>query len=172
MKKRVFLIFIATAFLTATGTATINPARAATTRNFNLYGSGFGATNGWGLTSSNITSPGPTIVVEVGDTINLTLTSVDGFQHQFFVSYTNATTPSTGNPESSPFTGTVNYQFVVTSTVGTYTYRCAIHPTIMWGYLQVVPAGTIPEVQPLALASLFFVVTLIAALVCRKNHIT
>lgn len=47
----------------------------ATTRNFSLYGS---ATSGWGFTNTTMISPGPTISVDQGDLVNLTLTSQDG----------------------------------------------------------------------------------------------
>jgi hypothetical protein len=64
-----------------------------TTRNFTLYGS---FSRGWGFTATSISSPGPTIVVQQGDTVNLTLISADGVTHNFFVSYTNTSSPKPG----------------------------------------------------------------------------
>ncbi len=152
--------------LVAVATTQIHNAKAATTRNFTLYGSN---TQGWGSTAANITSPGPTIVVEQGDTVNLTLIS-EGITHRFFVSYTNTSSPGSGDPQSSDFTGTVNFQFNASDTVGTYTYYCYYHPTVMWGYFQVVPTGTIPEFQPLIMLSLLVASTAVAALAYKRKR--
>jgi plastocyanin len=152
--------------LIAVATTQIHDARAATTRNFILYGS---YSQGWGFTATSISSPGPTIVVEQGDTVNLTLFSQDGFTHRFFISYTNASSPNTGDPQSSDFSDTVNFQFVATNTIGTYTYHCYYHPGIMLGYFQVVPTGAIPEFQPLIMLSLLFVASTAAAALAYKR---
>jgi len=168
MKTKWLLALTLAVFLAASAAATqIQSARAATTRNFTLYGNYL---EGWGFTASNITSPGPKIVVEQGDTVNLTLISEDGVTHRFFVSYTNSSTPSSGDPESSDFSNTTTYQFVATSTVGTYTYYCAHHPMEMYGTFQVVPTGAIPEFQPLMLLSLLVAITALAALVYRRKR--
>jgi FtsP/CotA-like multicopper oxidase with cupredoxin domain len=160
----------ATAILLATAMLTqVYSIQAATTRHFTLYGS---ATQGWGFTSTNITSPGPTITVEQGDTVNLTLISHDSLPHQFFVSYTNGSSPTSGDPESTQFSSTANFQFVATNTIGTYTYRCVFHPNVMYGYFRVVQTGGIPEFQPLALLALLFLSTAIAAVFRRKNRQT
>lgn len=107
--------------------------------------------------------------VQQGDTVNLTLTSSDGLTHRFFVSYTNASSPISGEPQSSDFNSTVNYQFVATSTVGTYTYRCYYHSTFMWGYFRVVPTGTIPEFEPSIILLLLIGCTLVAILTHKKG---
>jgi len=162
-------IFIAiAAILLATAAFTqVHETEAATTRNFTLYGA---AEQGWGFTSTSISSPGPTITVEQDDTVNLTLISHDGVTHQFFVSYTNSSSPSSGDPESAAFSGTTTYQFVATNTTGTYTYRCAFHPIMMYGYFEVVQTGTIPEFQPLAMLMLLILSMSIVALVRRKTR--
>lgn len=153
-------------FVTIAVTARIHSAKAATTRNFNLYGS---VSQGWGFTTS-MSSPGPTIVVEQGDTVNLTLISNDGIMHKFFVSYTNGSSPNLTEPQSSDFTATLSYQFVATNTVGTYTYGCIYHPITMKGYFQVLPTGTIPEFQPLIMLSLLVASTAVAALVYKRKR--
>ena len=145
----------------------VRDTQAATTRYFTLYGD---ATEGWGFTSTNITSPGPTITVEKGDTVNMTLISYDGLPHQFFVSYTNSSSPVSGDPESAVFSGTTNFEFVATNTTGTYTYRCAIHPSVMYGYFKVVPASGIPEFQPLAMLMLLLLSTSIVAVLSRRKR--
>jgi heme/copper-type cytochrome/quinol oxidase subunit 2 len=168
MKTKWLLATTLVVFLAAFVAITqIHGAKAATTRNVTLYGYYL---QGWGFTSTSISSPGPTIVVEQGDTINLTLISNDGITHRFFVSYTNSSSPSSGEPESQDFSGTSNYQFVATNTTGTYTYRCLHHPDVMYGYFQVVPTGTIPEFQPLIMLSLLVTSTTAAALVCRRRR--
>jgi FtsP/CotA-like multicopper oxidase with cupredoxin domain len=146
----------------------IREVTASATRNFALYGA---YPQGWGLTATNITSPGPTIVVEQGDTINMTLTSQDGLPHQFWVIYINgSSTHQPNDPLSNTFTGTVNYQFVATNIIGTYEYRCYIHGRPMYGYFKVVPTGTIPELQPLAMLSLLAAGTAVAALAHRRKR--
>jgi len=167
LKSKWFFAAVLTIFFVAFVTTQVLEAGAATTRNFTLYGSFQG---GWGFTANNITRPGPTIVVEQGDTVNLTLISNDGNTHQFFVSYTNATTIGSGDPQSLAFSGTVYYSFNATNTVGTYEYRCAYHPDVMWGYFRVVPTGTIPEFQPLAMLSLLIVGIGIATLARKRRR--
>jgi FtsP/CotA-like multicopper oxidase with cupredoxin domain len=167
MNARWALIAI-TAILLATAVfMQAHDTEAATTRNFTLYGA---AGQGWGFTNSSITSPGPTIRVEQGDTVNLTLISYDGVAHQFFVSYTNSSSPSSGDSESAVFSDTTIFQFVATNTTGTYTYRCTFHPSVMYGYFTVVQTGAIPEFQPLAILTLLFLSTGIVALVRRKTR--
>jgi hypothetical protein len=39
----------------------------------------------------------------------------------------------------------------------------------MWGYLQIVPTGTIPEFQPLIMLSLLAAVTAAAALAYKRK---
>jgi len=150
-------------------TTQIHGAKAATIRSFTLYGAYL---QGWGFTATSISSPGPTIVVEQGDTINLTLISNDvGITHRFFVSYTNASSANSTEPQSSDFTNTLSYQFVATNTVGTYTYGCYYHYSLgMKGYFQVVPTGTIPEFQPLIMLSVLVASSAVAALVYRRKR--
>ena len=169
MKAKWLLATILVVFLAAVVTTTqIRSAKGATTRNLTLYGS---YNHGWGFTTSNITSPGPTIVVEQGDTVNLTLISNDGFTHRFFVSYTNVSSPNSTEPQSSDFTATLSYHFVATNTVGIYAYGCVYHYSMgMKGYFQVVPTGTIPEFQPLIMLSLLVVGATAAVLVHKRKR--
>jgi len=169
MKTKRLLAITLVIFLAAFVAATqINGAKAATTRNFTLYGN---YQKGWGFTPTTITSPGPTIVVEQGDTVNLTLISNDRITHRFFVSYTNASSANSTEPQSSDFSTTLNYEFVATNAVGTYTYGCYYHYSFgMYGYFQVVPTGTIPEFQPLIMLSLLVASTVVAALVYRRRR--
>jgi len=171
MKAKWLLATILVVFLTAVVTTTqIQSAKATTTRYFTLYGS---YNLGWGFTASNITSPGPPIVVEQGDTVNLTLINNDGIYaspHRFFVSYTNASSPNSTEPQSADFTGTLSYQFVAATAVGTYTYGCIYHFSMMKGSFQVVPTGTIPEFQLLMMLSLLVASTAFAGVACRRRR--
>jgi len=155
-------------FLLAIATTQIYSVKAVATRNFTLYGA---YPQGWGSTATNITSPGPTIVVEQGDTVNMTLTSHDSRPHQFWVIYTNGSSnPQSGDPLSPQFTGTVNYSFAATNTTGTYEYQCYIHGHPMYGYMKVVPTGTIPEFQPMIMLSLLVAGTIVAALAYKRKE--
>jgi len=167
MSAKWFLITLVAILLFAAATGRILDVKAATTRSFTLYGSFNG---GWGFTSDGITSPGPTIVVEQGDTVNLTLISNDGVTHRFFVSYTNSSSWSSGDPESQGFSATLNYQFVATDTIGTYQYHCAFHPDMMWGYFRVAAAGTIPEFPSLIAPLLLAAGTIIAAVAYKRKR--
>lgn len=168
MSAKWLLAALLTIVLLASATAQICSVKAATTRSFTLYGA---FSQGWGFTETNITSPGPMIVVEQGDTVNMTLISHDSALHQFWVIYTNgSSSPQSGDPLSPQFTGTVNYPFVATNNVGTYEYRCYIHGHPMYGYFKVVPTGTIPEFQPLVMLSLLAVGTLGAGLVYKRKR--
>jgi FtsP/CotA-like multicopper oxidase with cupredoxin domain len=151
----------------AVWTTQIDSTKATTTRHFTLYGS---ATKGWGFSANDITSPGPTVVVEQGDTVNLTLISSDGITHKFFVSYTNASSPSSGDPQSPDFSFIAYYNFTASNTVGTYIYRCSFHPATMWGYFQIVPTGAIPEFQPLIMLLLLIASTMVIALVYERKR--
>jgi len=165
--KLLFAVMLAI-FLVGVAATQIRGVKGATTRSFTLYGSSGG---GWGFTAGSISSPGPTIEVEQGDTVNLTLTSQDGSPHRFFVSYTNSSSPSVGDPQSPDFSGTISFQFVASNTNATYKYFCAIHPIMMWGYFGVFPTGGIPEFQPLVMLSLLVIGTLAIALVCKRKQV-
>lgn len=109
--------------------------------NISLFGS---ASAGWGFASNNMTSPGPTIVVNKGDLVNLTLIGVDALPHNFFVDYNKDGTPSPDEPTSPTFqTTTINYQFNA-STAGDFTYYCQFHPSIMRGSFVVGQSATLP----------------------------
>lgn len=97
--------------------------------NITLYGS---AAGGWGFTADTITSPGPTIAVNQGDLVNLTLTSADGIKHSFFVDYNGDMNPNPDEPKSADFTTTANYQFTA-HRHGSFTYYCQYYKSTMCG---------------------------------------
>jgi FtsP/CotA-like multicopper oxidase with cupredoxin domain len=137
----------------------------ASTRDFNLFGS---ASTGWGFTAGSITSPGPTISVDQGDVVNLTLTSQDHAPHRFFVDYNNNSVRDSDEPESPTFTLlTINFPFTADRN-GTFTYRCEFHPSMMYGTFTVAPA--IPEFPSILIIPLFMITTLLAAIAHKRKH--
>jgi len=108
--------------------------------NITLYGSAGGIYNyppyGWGNTSTSITSPGPPLSCNQHNIVNLTLFSYDGMEHQFFVDYNNNSLVDVGEPMSPIFTASTFYAFNATVS-GTFTYRCAFHPSLMYGVFTV-----------------------------------
>ena len=126
--------------LTETFNVTLEASRHFGVTNVNLFGS---AVEGWGFTADNITSPGPTITVNQGDLVSLTLTSQDGFMHNFFVDYDGDTTPNPGEPKSADFTTTIDYAFTP-STVGGFIYYCQYHKITMHGAFTVNTHTIIP----------------------------
>jgi hypothetical protein len=116
--------------------------------NINLYGS---TTSGWGFSSETMTIPGPIIAVNKGDLVNLTLTSLDGQTHNFFVDYNGNTAYDLGEPISPDFCPpphyvlTLNYQFIA-GTLGAFTYYCQYQPSIMHGTF-VVTAPPVSNIQ-------------------------
>jgi len=99
-----------------------------------------------GFLSGGETSPGPTITVDEGDLVNLTLVNEDLLvYHQFFVSYTGSTTPQPGDPTSPLINpgSPINFQFEA-NVSGTFTYYCYFHPNPMNGTFVVNPAAVPP----------------------------
>ncbi|TMI22352.1 hypothetical protein E6H31_02635 [Candidatus Bathyarchaeota archaeon] len=88
----------------------------------------------YGWNSSN-----PSITVYRGDSISLTLSSGDGYTHQFVV---DVDKDGKGNPTCPPdkcsplFPPSATYPFTADFT-GSYTYYCTYHPTTMFGLFTV-----------------------------------
>jgi len=118
-------------------------AQAAPTRSFVLYGDALG---GWGFTSTTITAPGPTLIVNAGDSVSIELISDDNAPHNWFIDYNNNSAADSGEPTSATFTSVtvpVWYNFTADSGhVGTWTYRCGIHPSSMKGLIVILAAPT------------------------------
>lgn len=114
----------------AASSVTAAPVRAASV-SMHLYGS-YG--NGWGTTSGSESNPGPTLTVNQGDSVTITLTSTDGLTHQFLVDYNGNGVADPGEPLSAAFNSTTTLTFVATQ-AGSFHYLCVIHPTAMKGTL-------------------------------------
>ena len=162
-------IILATIVVLLIGTSAslimIQEARAATTVDITLYGS---HDEGWGFSATNITSPGPTITINQYDYLNLTLYSQDGVTHQFFVDYNNDSRIVSGDPASAAFSSSTVFGFNASKS-GIFTYRCAFHPSIMYGTLIVQQA--VPEFSPFLILPLFIAATIAAAVAYRTKRL-
>jgi len=119
---------IALAPFVASGTFDVGPTAAVT---FNLHGS----LSGWGSTANTITSPGPTLTVNLGDTVTMRLFSFDLNPHTFLVDYDGDRNPDAGEPRSGVFASS-NTALVYTFTAdraGSFTYWCDLHYGRMLG---------------------------------------
>ncbi len=138
-------VLLAGATFAAAAPSTVTTSAAAGTTPawpYTLYGD---AVHGWGLTPTAISTPGPTLVVTTGEQLHLALYSHDGVTHTWFLDLNNNSVADSGEPISTPFSSTTTptwFNFTVSQTPGTYTYRCSIHPGTMWGELVVMPAPT------------------------------
>ncbi len=113
---------------------------------YTLYGD---ALKGWGFSPTNITKPGPILVIEAGVNVTLTLYAADGATHTWFIDYDNSSSVNGAEKTSPGFGGSgfpnpLNYSFTATSG-GTYAYRCGIHLTTMWGMIVIIGKAAPPS---------------------------
>lgn len=134
---------------------------------YTLYGD---ALKGWGFNATNITKPGPTLIVETGANVTLTLYAEDGTFHTWFIDYNNDSVVDSGETASASFGGTGNPNplvYNVTATqAGTFAYRCGIHLSTMWGMIIVLgppsphaagfPIPLIPGIMLAVIAGVLF----------------
>jgi plastocyanin len=143
LRRHTFILAIASLLIAASFLAAIpSPARAnpSVSQTITLFGD---SSTGWGFVNGSEKTPGPSIYAAVGDSITLLLHSRDGVKHDWFVDLNNNSAVDSGEPASSDFTSTTTFTFTVTAAmVGTHTYRCQYHPTIMLGYIAVVQSPT------------------------------
>ncbi|HYM41064.1 MAG TPA: plastocyanin/azurin family copper-binding protein, partial [Thermoplasmata archaeon] len=145
-----------------TGTVTISAAT-----HYTLYGD---ASKGWGFTPTNITKPGPTLVVEKGANVTLTLYSADGTFHTWFIDYNNDSSVDAGETQSGFFGASgnpnpLNYT-IPTGQAGTFAYRCGIHTNTMWGMIVILgPPAPAPAKFPIPLIPGIMLGVIIAVLV-------
>lgn len=92
-----------------------------------LYGD---TVRGWGFGPDNITSPGPTIRVREGVTVNLLLIPADGILHNFYVDTDADGVADADEPQSADFEDRALAFSFVASRAGTFTYYCEYHPSM------------------------------------------
>jgi plastocyanin len=114
-------------FTTMYGTFTVT-----TPDRYTLWGD---AARGWGFNKTNITAPGPTLVIQTGKNVTLTLYAADSTAHTWGIDFNGDKTIEGSETNSKQFSSpSVSYNFTFNvSQGGNYTYRCAIHPTSMYG---------------------------------------
>jgi FtsP/CotA-like multicopper oxidase with cupredoxin domain len=175
MPRKIILATIVVLLIGISATSMrIQEAKAQTTVNITLYGSAgeYGSAYiGWGYTATNITTPGPTIIIHQYDELNLTLYSQDAPGiHRFFVDYNNNSLIDDSEP-ASPFinSSTVGTPFEFNATIsGTFTYRCYVHPSMMYGTIIIEP--TVPEFPPILILPLFIAATTAATVAIRTKR--
>lgn len=148
-------------FAVCLASASCVAAQGGQTQNITLYGS---ATQGWGLTQQSMSIPGPQITFTQDVPVSLTLISVDGNVHDFYVDYNGNGAIDSGEPHSPTFTSTVTYQFAPDRT-GQFTYYCSFHAATMRGNAQII----IPELTLTALIALMVASAMIAVVYMRKK---
>lgn len=121
----------------------VPPQAATVTATYTLYAN---ASKGWGFTPGTITEPGPTLTASVGEAVTLRLFANDApTTHNWFLALDGGSSPTSGEPSSADFSSSTVpafYNFTVPNHVGTFTYRCRIHPTLMTGTFVIVAAPT------------------------------
>jgi plastocyanin len=137
-----------------------------------LYGD---ASRGWGFSATNITKPGPTLIIEKGVSVTLTLYSEDGTFHTWFIDYDNSSTVGSGEAESGQFGGSGNpnpltYNFT-TERAGTFAYRCGIHLSSMWGMIIVLGTpSALPAAFPIGLIPGIMLVVIVGVLLLAAMY--
>ncbi len=149
------------------------PVASAATASITLYGNtgtGWSATNA----SGSFSAPGPVLRVLPGQAIILKLVSADGVTHRFLIDLNNNSVVDPGELSSSNFAATTYFNFTL-NTPGTYTYRCSLHPSTMWGEIVVgssstTPAPPAPDYTPYVAAVVVIAVIAIAAGVLLRRR--
>ena len=145
MRNPVQRILLASAVLALAGALAWTPPAAAADVTFTLYGNN---TNGWGLTPSALSTPGPALTADLGDNVTLILSSTDGNQYRWYLDYDNNSVRDANEPRSPTFRGTpVQWNFTA-NTPGTFRYRTQSAPDVMWGMFTVRNVTTTPPGNP------------------------
>lgn len=138
MRAGILIVLVLATFAASVSFLAV-PARAESLE-ITLYGN---AGSGWGLNETNLTDPGPTIVVYRGDVLRLTLIGTDPVDHNWFIDYNGDSNDNDG--VSSPvFRGAtpVSYEFVA-DREGNFTYLCRFHPNTMTGRIEIRPPRSV-----------------------------
>ncbi len=109
--------------------------------------------DGWGRYPANLTRPGPYLTYTNGTLLRLTLHSLDGNDHQFFIDYNNNSILNPGEPRTGIFSspGGTTFPPITLDREGNFTYRCRFHPNTMMGKMNIVAAGVGPGLSGVAL---------------------
>ncbi len=137
LRTRTIFLLATLAALAVLGSVPFSgPVGHASPASFTLFGTRL---SGWGFTSTTVMSPGPDLTVAAGETVNLSLTSGDGFLHNWGVDYDGDGSHDSEEPISSNFSTSTSFTFAAAPTPGTYQYYCFIHLSPMVGSFIVLP---------------------------------
>ncbi len=105
---------------------------------YTLYGD---AGRGWGLNSTSINNPGPTLIVYLGYPVTIELVGIEpAVTHNWFMDYNGNNQTDPGEPKSTDFRGAGPAPFTfIPDREGNWTYKCVYHFATMFGTIQVVP---------------------------------
>src|SRR5438445_11161846 len=149
IKLALSIILLVAVYTSALPVPKIIIPHSASAASFTLYGS---FSMGWGTTSSSISQPGPTLTVQPGESVSLTLFSADGRPHQFCVDYESTqdyvcqgSVLATQAPMFTSSTTGTTFSFNAPTTPGTYTYFCTIHRSAMTGQVIVSAPPPTPD---------------------------
>ncbi len=162
------LLLLATTLASIPLALTVPATEGSVLRNITIiqYNSTFGSGCSGQVNCFNFTSPGPTIIVDQGDTISFTIKNNDTTTHTFTITQAPYTSVDTGN--MSP--GQVKTLPTFTaSTSGSFHYQCNIHPTTMKGTFQVNPVSASP-ITPASLLALISTATAAVFITVRKRR--
>lgn len=164
MKQNMRILLVMLAFASAVSPLVIGsaPARAATTRHFDIYMNNATAGCPNNTFCFNTTNPGPTMSVNQGDTVSITVHDNDTStaQHTFTITaYSVNVVLTPGTTQAKTFTA---------NTSGQFTYECTIHPTTMKGTLSV--AGTSAPVSPTSVLGILLTTTLSVYVIGRRRR--
>ena len=163
-------IVLASLLLGSVGFAT--PARGMSSPTY-LFAS---RSTGWGFTNTSLTSPGPSLDVDVGEHVILNLTSLDGRNHNWFIDYNNnsAVNANESYSDSGTFRGNLQYDFTVGNQTGTFVYRSRFAGDgNLWGTITVHPGGFLGGLlgNPLVIAGIVGVIAIVVvAVVARRRR--
>src|SRR5712691_2340555 len=104
---------------------------------FTLYGDGG---RGWGLNSTSIRTPGPTLTVFLGHPLTIALVGVESaVTHNWFLDYNGNNQTDPGENKSQDFSGPGPALFTfIPERQGNWTYKCQYHFNTMFGTIRVV----------------------------------
>jgi len=115
---------------------------------------------GWGPDLGNITNPGPTLTVDLGDNVTLMLTGADNTNLRWYIDYDDDSTHDANEPRSPQFHNTptpVQWNFTA-DTPGTFTYREQNNPDTMNGTITIRNVTGQPPGTPFALDMNLYIV--------------
>src|SRR6266566_590626 len=121
-----------------------------------LNGDDVGTHPGW-----TDTSPGPTITVVSGETVNLLLNATDFLSHNWYIDANNNSQPDPNEISSQDFSPNTKTQlFTFTPIIGqnipsagNWTYKCRYHPYSMYGTIRVIQPNFSLSASPTSLVT-------------------